>query len=379
MNRIILIILIAVSCINIKAQITITNDYFPVAGDTLFTATDNLPSINIGTGGANQVWDFSNLQAPFTTQSVIKDADAGDFAAQFPSATILTDFDAGGEAYFRTSDDAYEFMGYAGTDPTGFLGMDLTVRFDPPTLERQAPLQYEDQYMNEATASIPFSADLLPSEVFDNFPITPDSIRIRFTTSRANEIDAWGTLSIPGDTYEVLREKRIAVQDIRLDIKIGFFPWQDITDLLAAVAGDFLGQDTTITYNYYSNEAKEVIASVNVSDDESTIESVTYKVIDIPTSTSTIRTLTSNADIFAYPNPAIDSARFEFSSLPKGQYTLRIYNILGIVIWEKEYEVMRDKTVVVDLGKFKKGTYLYSLQNDTGKTIATKRLLIIRP
>ena len=40
---------------------------------------------------------------------------------------------------------------------------------------------------------------------------------------------------------------------------------------------------------------------------------------------------------------------------------------------------MAQKTIKLDISKLRKGTYLYSLTDAKGKTIATRRLMVIRP
>ncbi len=359
----------------VHAQITVEASTFPAVGDTLRTAIDNLPSgIDLGANGANQLWDFTSLQAPFSAEQIILAASEGVQADTFPDADIVTDFGNGAEAYYRITAETYEFLGYAGEDPAG-LGVDLVARFEPPTAERRAPMNFLDINTTSGDLSIPFAGDDLPEAILENLPITPDSLRLRITSSRTDVVDAWGTLMIPGGSFEVLREKRIENRDTRIDVRIGGFPWQDITDLLQF--GDFLGADTVVTYNYYSNEVKEPIAIVTLDASEENIQTVAYKALDIISSTPAIQR--GKQDVTAFPNPAIDSARFQFSNLSRGTYKLKIYNILGVVVWEDNYRISGDKTVQVDLSDLRKGTYLYSIQNEQGTTLATKRLLIIRP
>ena len=83
--------------------------------------------------------------------------------------------------------------------------------------------------------------------------------------------------------------------------------------------------------------------------------------------------------VYAYPNPAINDARFEFTNLNRDTYTLKIYNILGAEVLKKQYFVNGTRTEKVDLTDLRKGTYLYSLIDSKGKTLTTKRLMIIRP
>ena len=85
-------------------------------------------------------------------------------------------------------------------------------------------------------------------------------------------------------------------------------------------------------------------------------------------------------NIYAYPNPAIDQVRFDILNIPKGKYDLNIYNILGVKVWSNNYDFRNSvDTIQLDVNNFKKGTYLYSLVNEKGKTLATRRLVILRP
>ena len=92
-----------------------------------------------------------------------------------------------------------------------------------------------------------------------------------------------------------------------------------------------------------------------------------------------VMSIPGKPDLVAYPNPAIDDVRIDFFNLPASNYTLKIYNILGIVVWEKKYSISGDRSEKINLNDLRKGTYLYSLINETGKIISTKRLMIMRP
>ncbi|MDV7394326.1 hypothetical protein RZS08_23290, partial [Arthrospira platensis SPKY1] len=132
---------------------------------------------------------------------------------------------------------------------------------------------------------VPFSADDVPGGILNNLPITPDSLRIRINTQRTDEVDAWGTLTIPGGIYDVLREKRTELRQTRIDAKIGFFPaWVDVTDIfveLLSLPG--LGSLTQESYYFWSNEALEPIAVLSLSPATGEVQSVEYKANNIST------------------------------------------------------------------------------------------------
>ncbi len=367
--------LLACTCVN--AQITLSNSYFPVVGDTLKTAIDGMPSgIIITPPGGDQTWDFNSVQG-LSRQQIIRPASEGAQVDQFPNAEILLRLGngpEGGDTYVDVTDNVYELIGYSGVDPAG-LGLEVVVPFIPGIVERRAPLSFFDINTSESNILIAESAAELPADLLDMLPVTPDSIRLRVNGTRLDVVDAWGTLMIPGGEYQVLREKRTTQQETRLEAKVPLLNWLDVTDLLPF---DFLGRDTTTVYHFWGNE-KEPIAEVTVTNDEAEMPLfVEYKDNGFISSSPYINT--GKSDVLAYPNPAITDVRFDLMNLSPGKYKLKIFNILGIELTSEEYAVnTSSKTVKVDLGDFRKGTYLYSLIDPKGKTISTKRLIIIRP
>ncbi len=227
----------------------------------------------------------------------------------------------------------------------------------------------------ETQSSYAFATENLPDTLRSLLPITPDSIRIRQTLSREAEVDAWGKLIIPGGIFDVLRERRVDYRQVRLDAKIGRLPWQDITDLIPGF--DRLGAFADVSYRFLSPETKEPVAELKMAPGESRVRQVVFKAIDITTNVQNLDNLTPG--VYAFPNPAIVNVRFEFANLPPGTYNLSIMNILGIEVWKQRYDINGDHTEKVDISSLRKGTYLYSLKDNNGKIITTKRLVVVRP
>ncbi len=357
------------------AQITLTTDYFPVAGDTLNTLTDGLPNnISITAAGPDQTWDFTSLQAPFLRRIPVLPAAEGAGFASFPDADHMQPLDDGLEGYYRVGDGEYLLLGFYGTDPLD-LGIEAAIPLDIPLPQRRAPLRYLDRHEAETSISVSIAIDELPEEVLGELPFTPDSLRLRGSLEQEDHVDAWGMIRIPGGTYEVLRERREEARDIRLDAKIDPLDWVDITELLPA--NDLLGPVRTVSHFYFSNEAKEPIAQVLLDDTESRALQVIFKALD--TSTAVERMSKKKPEVYAYPNPAIGDVRFAFSGIPAGAYTLSIFNILGIEKWKGSFRIDGNHTEKVNIASLSKGSYLYSLANDQGKILATKRLIVIKP
>jgi hypothetical protein len=357
-------------------QITISSDYFPSVGDTLRTATDNMPSsIDLGTPGGPQTWNFTSLQAPFTVETSFQEAADGGAFSSFLNADLFVQLPGENEAYYNSTSSKFEYLGYYGTDPLG-LGLDLVVRYITPLVERRAPLNYQNTYESIANLVVPFSADDIPGGFLDSLPISPDSLRIRINTERSEEVDAFGTLSIPGGSYEVLRVKRTDLNQTRLDAKLPFINWIDVTDLVPN--NPFLGEITTESYLFFSNQAKEAIANVTLNTDTGQPLRAEFKVVD-EIINSNFSLSNQQPSLYAFPNPSYGEVRFDFQNLPNGNYEIKIYNILGMEVWHQKFWVSGTKSIKVSLDQLRKGTYLYSLGDSSGKTLATKRLMIVRP
>ena len=364
----------------IQAQISITDAYFPQAGDTLKTAFDGMPSgiiINPAGGSVDQEWDFNTVQG-MSREVLYRNASEGTSNAEFPSANLVILLDPAGESYYKTTATTFELVGYQGLDPAN-LGINLLVQLNPTLVERRAPLNFLDFGNSSSAVLLPFAAEDIPGGILDSLPITPDSIRLRIAIDRTAIVDGWGKAMIPGGNYDVLREKQIENRETLMDVKVGIGPfaqWVDVTDLIPGM--DFLGKDTITTYTFYNSTEKEAIAIVTVDNENNDIvNSVEYKDNGIQTSIRYVDT--GKPDLVAYPNPAIDNIRIDFFNLPPSNYTLKVYNILGIVVMEKKYAISGDRSEKINLNNLRKGTYLYSLVTENGKIISTKRLMIMRP
>ncbi|MBK9018427.1 MAG: hypothetical protein IPM82_32720 [Saprospiraceae bacterium] len=146
-----------------------------------------------------------------------------------------------------------------------------------------------------------------------------DSIRIRVTASRYDLVDAYGSLSIPGGTYDVLREKRTEYRDTHLDIHT-FLGWIDVTAQAGAAAG--LGVDTLVTYNFISNTEKEPIAVVQVDNSGSIVQQVEYKDNGVVSGNNDV--VATKPEVLVSPNPAVDETVFELKNFATGNFSLRL-------------------------------------------------------
>lgn len=360
----------------IDAQIVLEEVHLPAPDDTLLMATDQIPTnISLGSGGADQTWQFSNLQAPFPESYFVRNIDPAVDPAEFSDADFKIEFNASLTGYYKKQGTYLRFLGTAGMDPLE-LGLNVPVRIeDDGVIERKFPLRYGDQYESDGAILVAFASEDLPREVLEQLPIRPDSFRIKSAVNRVSEIDGWGTLLTEAGNFQVLREKRVESFEVSLEAKFLFLPWQDITDLLPE--NDLLGNYQINSFHYLSTEAKEPIAIVYTDENERDIERVEFKSGDIITKLSHLKT--NRPSVLAFPNPAIISVRYQFSNLPTGKYQLKIFSLLGKELWHKEYYITGEFTDKMDITFLRKGAYFYSLVDEAGTTLMTRRLVVLRP
>jgi hypothetical protein len=360
----------------LPAQITLSGDRFPAAGDTLIEAVDNMPSgIELGTPGPGRSWNFTTLQAPFSDEVLLLPAEQLEGSFAFPTADFGVEL-TGANNFYQLTDETVELLGYFGEAPVD-LGIEGVFRQNPPLIDQHATVNYNDSFSSESDIALAVSTENLPGGIFDQLPVSPDSIRLRINLQRTDEIDAWGTLTLPGAIYDVLREKRTDVRDFRVEVRVGFFPWTDVTDILIDQLGiEGVGAVTTVSYRFLSQEAPEPVAEVFVDESGVPIR-VTYKVNEDLTNLRQLER--REPSVYAYPNPTIVNVRFEFTDLPKDAYTLRIFNILGVEEWSRRFEIAGHHVEKLNVSFLTKGTYLYSLSDSKGKTLVTRRLVIVRP
>lgn len=361
------------------AQPTITSAYFVTAGDVLKTRIDNQPGSAISPQGNNQqTWDYSSLSyAGPTLRDSFFNADMGVNSDLFPDAEIVQITGGAIEQYYNVTSDKQELVGYAGNDPVG-LGIFVNARYEQPYLFRSAPLSLFSQINNTSSVSFAVDADQLPDSLLNQLPITPDSIRVTIENTQNGVADAYGEMTIPGGNYTVLRTNMTDYRDTKIFAKIGNL-WLDITStVLSAIPSlEGVGKDTLKHFDFIADSEKEIIASVYTDINTDEVQRVIYKADFV---SSNVDLNAPRPSLTAYPNPVENEVMFRLDHVPSGKYHIKIYNILGAAVWQKQYKVdSNNKLIWENLEDLNKGTYLLSLVNDQNITISTQRLVVIRP
>jgi hypothetical protein len=320
----------------LSAQITITNSVFPAIGDTLHYAFGNQPDaiIQIYTPpGFDQHWDLGNLQPTQYWDQVMRDPVVGMQNAYFPDASVLFNPpNSDDEVYWQVTGDAVNDLGYYGKDPLG-MGLDLPFINRPALEEAWAPVNFFDIHQTSGNILTGFPASMAPAYLLNLVP-TADSFRIRITQNVLSTIDASGTLTIPGGTFDVLRKKQTTFLSKAVDVKVAPLGWIDISTIGGSLILP-LGVDTVVTFHFLNDVSKETIAACTINSAQNEVTGVRYKVVGTPTATTTPG---HAVEMEVYPNPVHHTLYGHFQADAGADYALRLFNDRGQLMQEQTIE-----------------------------------------
>ncbi len=312
----------------VTAQITIENSVFPVVGDTLHFAFGNQPgAINqiFTPPGGGQQWDLSNLQPTQFWDQTMKSPQMGTASASFPGASILFNpLNSSDQVYLQVTSNQVNDMGYYGLDVLG-LGLNLLFKKSPSLEQSWAPVNFFDIRQSSSNVLTAFDAPIAPPVLLALVP-TADSFRIRVTYQRLGVIDAWGTLAIPGGTFEVLRKKQTEYKSKAVDVKVAPLGWIDIS----TIGGQQilpLGTDTITTFHFLNNVSKEAIAICTLNTAQNAVTGVQYKTVSPPVGTDNV---VSEKEYFSlYPNPAQHSVTLHWELPEAANVRIVVRDVTG--------------------------------------------------
>ena len=239
------------------AQITIQAEDMPVIGDEFIIGTDTAVSaLSVGVAGNNRVWDFSTL-APheFDTINIVAPNTlfGGD---EFPMADFAIKTDTI-SSFVQKANEGLLYLGIAGELLE--TGISVVIEFDPAFKLVEIP----------TTVNTNFSAATnVREQIF--YPLLNDSVRLSRREELYIETDGYGSLVLPTGVFNTLRQKRISITFDTLQAKL-LGNWTNVS----------LTNDTTISYDWMSREAKGILFSAEVDESDRPI-SMSYTTNVVP-------------------------------------------------------------------------------------------------
>ncbi|MEM9259761.1 MAG: T9SS type A sorting domain-containing protein, partial [Bacteroidota bacterium] len=299
----------------------------------------------------------------------------------FPDADLSISSNILTESFYTVSGTSFDLVGVR-TRLDLLPDFEIVAPVSPVRATRRAPLNYEDSFSSTTTNEVIVSPDSIPPEalaLIDPAIINAaDSVRIRTIFTREDVVDAWGNVRLGDNFYDVLREKRTETIDVRVAVQRLPLPFTDVTSLLelSPQIAPFVGeQPTTTTYIYWNEDSVEPIVELTTRTDDDSIILMNYK--RAQTTTSVGGPSFTQAKVKVYPNPASSLATFEMEGLERGTYTLSLIDMTGRRVAQREFTPLGNLTRLnLDVSLLPGGLYLYSLRNERGRMVATRRLQV---
>lgn len=331
------------------AQITIDLSDMPQVGDLIVRANDTLTQLTPGPAGANQVWDMTVATAHYNDSTRAVSPASTSYGSTFPTANLAMTNDNVTYLFFKLDNNGMNSVGLAG-DLLG-TGSPISVNFSPEVIVHQFPRSYGSNFSN------PNAFDVTT----DGSAFGVSQVRLKRTAMAWDSTDAWGQITTPEGTYDVLRVKRVeyimdSVFAMLLPPPIGQFQLFDVL------------YDTTYNYAWYAKGMKLAVAELNLDMMQEPTSFTWY----VPSTSGITQTL--DAKLFQiYPNPVNEEIFVQLNDAQAaGNYTFTVLNIEGKEVFTAACELSPSPTRF-DLGALAAGSYVWKLnRKDTKQQLSGK-------
>ncbi|MBL1280677.1 MAG: T9SS type A sorting domain-containing protein [Fluviicola sp.] len=329
------------------SQVTITQANMVSASDIVVQSNDTLPSVASPTGGTNQTWDYSTGLVEHTVNTLsFANPDWLINASFFPTANIAATDQAGFEVYSIIDAASIRFIGVAGDI---FGTGQKQIYMNPADEILRFPANMNDSYTTTSIQSV----TILGSDV--GAPV--DSIINKTYTTKIVSIDAWGNMTTPYGSFDVLRvNETVNAIDSTWTY---FFGIESLFDN---------GDTTTYNYVFWSDDPTTGFPVAEFEHDNAgTVFGVTWLTAE-PT------LLLSENDVDdakVYPNPTDGDLTIELNN--NAITKVELYSISGVLVQSEQLTATK---TTIDVSKLEKGVYFYKLLDNQNEVVVNKQFIV---
>lgn len=348
--------------LNLNAQITLEHVHIIATGRAYTQATDNTKR-PLASSGANQIWDYSNLNAsqkdsirfgmPFWYKG----------HTNFPSSNhaFISSDDTSTVGFGELTNSAYYSLGnYSSSDTSLFIfKLKMKIFEFPSTYESKFSESLLYPGLALELGFDPDSAGPLPNI---------DSMRISTAFNRSNNIDGWGTLKLPSGNFNALKSTTLNITSQEVYIKTNNL-WIKASGIVLNYFGITLPEPDSV-YNIQFMTNSGGIGAPLLSYDHrkrDTTANMTW-MYSMPRKSS-IRIDESNNQLSIYPNPTNSMLNIDAGNIT-AEYV--ISNSIGQIIAKGKYDGF--KTINVEA--YSKGIYQIQLINSEGQAFQSTKFSV---
>jgi len=332
-------------------QITIyPDDVFHVGSwAEIASVPDMPPGFDPGTAGPDQTWDFSGFIMDTTYRVLFLDPSETPFGDEFPESNIVLNrvsYLDSAFIYGIKSDTTYKNVGLGGQFEEY---NNVIAPFEPYQTALRFPVNYQDSI---------HEISLMEFKVgFDDPGVDSAWVRIWFDSHIV--VDAWGELSTPVGTYDVLRSKATYFRtDTTWLLESGIWELYDVYE------------GTRVEYDFMTNTEGYPVVEFASNAAGTYFGWFSYLVHYGPL--PFIREYDSEISLQIYPVPASDIITARWDKMLDG--TLMIFDISGRMVIQQKF--LQSKEVKIDVSGLKEGSYLYNINFADGEIVSSGKIII---
>ena len=296
-----------------NAQISLTENDAPSSGESypVIHDTTNLESVDIGTTGASQSWDYSVLSSDENDTIDYLDPASTPAGNDFPASNMSTPYSDGFIYLTKTAQEI---------DIIGLTYDTLSIHLSDPVIYMEFPTDQNTSYsdIGTATVTVPYDTSILGQTV--------DSVRFKRDIFLDFQTQGWGALTTPLNSYD--NTLKINRHEVDVDSI-----WVHVVTFLGSDWQFYQSQnDTTDYYSWYTNLIGNPLLEITYKND--TVRSVYF--LNDPQQQTNIEAGNSiNSGISVFPNPSSENFTFKWN---ESVSTISIYNTTGQLIFNKKVE-----------------------------------------
>jgi hypothetical protein len=340
MKKILLLLMLLILISGLKALIVINKTNMPVPGDTIRLRTAySVNSIDYTLTGTNYIWDFSSLVYSNTvidtfvsvlSTPLLYNVAFSDPFDQAHLATVAFKQTqqnlpilqiSNGYAFMKNSTSQYAQVGVG----IEISSVAVPMTFSNPEILYRFPITFNTHDSSDASyhASIP------------SFGYYGEK------RHRVNFVDGWGTLYLPGDTFNVIRVKSVVT-------------YTD-TVYVNAVSFGFSFPRTETEYKWLTTGHHEPVLQITKQNNFASAKFFT----NMPSSFG-INAQSAGADIKIFPDPVSDILHISLNGNAVAT-EVSVLDITGKVVFNKYFD--NAKSIDILVANLSKGIYFYRIQN----------------
>ena len=316
---------------------------------TMANVPEAPPGFSHGNSGPDQVWDFSGFVSDTTFHILFLDPADTPYGSEFPGSNIALNRVSYLDSvlmYAHKDDSIYQFLGLVGQFEQY---SNVIAHVTPPQTSVLFPIQYQDSV---------HSLSLMEFKIDPDSPGV-DSVWVRIWFDSYVVADAWGVLTTPVNTYDVLRLKSVHYRtDSTWVMTNGVWEFYETDDGIRVEWDYFADTEYYPVVEYASDISGTYFGWFSYLISYGPMPYIGEYASDIPSQ--------------IYPVPATDMVTASWDKKREGE--ILVFDITGRLAIRKTF--LKSNEIKIYVSGLNEGSYLYRINFTDDEMFSTGKIII---